>query len=415
MIKNDLFLKALRGETVERPPVWMMRQAGRYLPEFMALKKKYDFFTRCRTPELAAEITVQPIDIIGPDAAILFSDILVIPQAMNIEVEMKEGIGPWLPNPIRSAKDVEQVVIPEIHEELGYVMDAIKLTKEMLDNRVPLIGFAGSPWTILCYAVQGQGSKNFDKAKDTVQLTYLSSQGDTLANFSTKATDRKKMLKVEKGGNTHNWDTRGKGAERLKGMILWWANLNGAKAVPGNYKVSLNMNGTAQTENFKIVPDPRAEVSVADMQKQYDFISSVNETVDNAHQSIKKIRKINAKLDAFTKQYKDNEATKDLVEKAKRMKEGFSEVEKALYQTQNRSNQDPLNFPIRLTNKLAHLNSLVSIDDFPPTEQDIAVKNEMTTKINAQLAAFDKLVDEEMKAFNAEFNQLGLDYLSVED
>ena len=165
-LKNDLFLKALKGETVERPPVWMMRQAGRYLPEFRALKAKYDFFTRCRTPELAAEITVQPIDIIGPDAAILFSDILVIPQAMNIEVEMKDGIGPWLPNPIRSLKDVEQVVVPNVHEELGYVIDAIKLTKERLDNRVPLIGFAGSPWTILCYAVQGQGSKNFDKAKE---------------------------------------------------------------------------------------------------------------------------------------------------------------------------------------------------------------------------------------------------------
>ncbi|MCK8523175.1 uroporphyrinogen decarboxylase [Aquimarina sp. D1M17] len=166
MIKNDLFLRALKGETVERPPVWMMRQAGRYLPEFRALKEKYDFFTRCRTPELASEITVQPIDIIGPDAAILFSDILVIPQAMNIEVEMKDGIGPWLPNPIRSLKDVEQVIVPDVHEELGYVMDAIKLTKERLDNRVPLIGFAGSPWTILCYAVQGQGSKNFDKAKE---------------------------------------------------------------------------------------------------------------------------------------------------------------------------------------------------------------------------------------------------------
>ncbi len=165
-LKNDLFLRALKGETVERPPVWMMRQAGRYLPEFMALKEKYDFFTRCRTPELASEITVQPIDIIGPDAAILFSDILVIPQAMNIEVEMKDGIGPWLPNPIRSLKDVEQVVVPDVYEELGYVMDAIKLTKERLDNRVPLIGFAGSPWTILCYAVQGQGSKNFDKAKE---------------------------------------------------------------------------------------------------------------------------------------------------------------------------------------------------------------------------------------------------------
>ena len=134
-----------------------------------------------------------------------------------------------------------------------------------------------------------------------------------------------------------------------------------------------------------------------------------------AHQSIKKIRKINTKLDSFVNQYKDNEATKALVEKAKKMKESFGEVEKALYQTKNQSRQDPLNFPIRLTNKLAHLNSLVSIDDFPPTEQDIAVKNEMTTKINAQLATFDKLVDEEMKAFNDEFNQLGLDYLSIED
>ena len=166
MLKNDLFLRALKGETVNRPPVWMMRQAGRYLPEFMALKKKYDFFTRCQTPELAAEITLQPIDIIGPDAAILFSDILVIPQAMNIEVQMKDGIGPWLPDPIRTPAQVDQVLVPNIEETLGYVMEAIKLTKQQLDNRVPLIGFAGSPWTILCYAVQGQGSKNFDKAKE---------------------------------------------------------------------------------------------------------------------------------------------------------------------------------------------------------------------------------------------------------
>ena len=157
MLKNDLFLKALRGETVERPPVWMMRQAGRYLPDFMKLKEKYDFFTRCRTPELATEITVMPIDQIGPDAAILFSDILVIPQAMGIEVEMKNGIGPWLPNPVRSLEAVAQVNVPDIDESLGYVLEAIKMTKEALNNEVPLIGFAGSPWTILCYCVQGQG------------------------------------------------------------------------------------------------------------------------------------------------------------------------------------------------------------------------------------------------------------------
>lgn len=165
MIKNDLFLRALKGEVVDRPPVWIMRQAGRYLPEFMEIKAKYDFFTRCKTPELASEITVQPIRRYGMDAAILFSDILVIPQAMNIAVEMKPDIGPWLPNPIRSEKDLDGVVVPDIDQSLGYVMQAIKMTKEKLNDEIPLIGFAGSPWTILCYCVQGQGSKNFDKAK----------------------------------------------------------------------------------------------------------------------------------------------------------------------------------------------------------------------------------------------------------
>ncbi len=260
--------------------------------------------------------------------------------------------------------------------------------------------------------------KSYNKEKDTVQLTYTTVSGDTLANYSTHAKEKKNQLdklKLKNGGNTHVWDTRGKGAERLKGMIFWWANFNGPKAVPGTYKVHLNVNGENMSQNLKILPDPRAEVSVADMQKQYDFITSINETVDKAHKSIKKIREVNAKLDAFVKRYKDTDATQALVEKAKTMKERFGTIEKALYQTKNRSNQDPLNFPIRLTNKLAHLNSLVSIDDFPPTDQDIAVKNEMTGKINSQLQAFDALVAKEMKEFNAAFNALNLEYLSVEE
>jgi photosystem II stability/assembly factor-like uncharacterized protein len=256
--------------------------------------------------------------------------------------------------------------------------------------------------------------KNFSE-KDSISLTYTKMNGDTLASYSNYAEQKDKKLMVEKGGNTHIWDTRGKGAEKLEGMILWWANLNGAKAVPGSYKVHLNVNGSNQSQDFKILPDPRAEVSVADMQKQYNFISDINETVDRAHQSIKKIRAINAKLDIFINQYKDNNVTEALVEKAKKMKEGFAEIEKTLYQTKNRSNQDPLNFPIRLTNKLAHLNSLVSLDDFPPTEQDIAVKNELSGQIKTQLTAFDALVDKEIEAFNDEFNSLGLEYLSVED
>lgn len=166
MIKNDLFLRALKGETVERPPVWMMRQAGRYLPEFREIRDDYDFFTRCQTPELASEITVQPIRRFGMDAAILFSDILVVPQAMRIEVQMKANFGPYLPHPIRTQKDLDQVVIPDVSIALDYVMKAIVATKQKLNDEVPLIGFAGSPWTILCYCVQGQGSKTFDIAKE---------------------------------------------------------------------------------------------------------------------------------------------------------------------------------------------------------------------------------------------------------
>jgi len=165
MKEKHLFLRALDGEELDRPPVWMMRQAGRYLPDFMKLKAKYDFFTRCQTPELATEITVMPIDQIGVDAAILFSDILVIPQAMGIHVEMRPNIGPWIEKPIQSMADVAAIQIPDVDEALKYVFDSIIMTKQALNNRVPLIGFAGAPWTILCYMVQGQGSKTFDKAK----------------------------------------------------------------------------------------------------------------------------------------------------------------------------------------------------------------------------------------------------------
>ncbi|MDI3318657.1 uroporphyrinogen decarboxylase [Pinibacter soli] len=165
MLQNDLIIRTLRGEKTERTPVWMMRQAGRYLPEYMALRAKYGFFERCQTPELAAEITLQPVDIVGVDAAILFSDILVVPQAMGLEVELIESKGPNLPEPIKTTADLKRVRVPEVEETLGYVFDAIKLIKQQLNGRVPLIGFAGAPWTLLCYMVQGKGSKTFDEAK----------------------------------------------------------------------------------------------------------------------------------------------------------------------------------------------------------------------------------------------------------
>jgi len=162
---NDLLLRTLRGESTERPPVWMMRQAGRYLPEYMKLREKYGFFERCQTPELAAEITIQPVDIVGVDAAILFSDILVVPQAMGLEVQLIESKGPLLPDPIKTSNDLKRIHVPDVNETLHYVFDAVKLIKQELNGRVPLIGFAGAPWTLLCYMVQGKGSKTFDEAK----------------------------------------------------------------------------------------------------------------------------------------------------------------------------------------------------------------------------------------------------------
>ena len=164
-IKNDLIVRTLRGEETERTPVWMMRQAGRYLPEYMQLREKYGFFERCQTPELSATITLQPVDIVGVDAAILFSDILVVPQAMGLEVQLIESKGPVLPEPIKTKTDLNRVRIANVDETLQYVFDAIKLIKQELNCRVPLIGFAGAPWTLLCYMVQGKGSKTFDEAK----------------------------------------------------------------------------------------------------------------------------------------------------------------------------------------------------------------------------------------------------------
>jgi uroporphyrinogen decarboxylase len=164
-LKNDLLLKALKGETLSRPPVWMMRQAGRYLPDYIKLREKYDFFTRVQTPELACEITLQPVDQVGVDAAILFSDILVIPQAMGMTVLLEEGHGPLLPNVIKNKADIDALNTGDVDNRLDYVMKALKLIKTELDGRVPLIGFAGAPWTLLCYMVEGKGSKSFDKAK----------------------------------------------------------------------------------------------------------------------------------------------------------------------------------------------------------------------------------------------------------
>ena len=166
---NDLFLRACRREPVERTPVWMMRQAGRYLPEYRAIRAKVDFLTLCKTPELAAEVSIQPVDIIGVDACIIFSDILVVPEAMGMKLFVEEGKGgPRFESPIRTRADINRLTVPDPNRELKYVMDALRLARKNLNNRVPLIGFAGSPWTLATYMVEGKGSKNFRSIKELI-------------------------------------------------------------------------------------------------------------------------------------------------------------------------------------------------------------------------------------------------------
>jgi uroporphyrinogen decarboxylase len=167
-LKNDLFLKACKLQPVERTPVWIMRQAGRYLPEYRAVRAKHDFLTMCKTPELAAEVTIQPVDLIGVDAAIIFSDILVIPEAMGMHLEMHEGRGPVFPEPVRTNEDAEKLRTIDPYNDLNYVLETIKLVNKELDNKVPVIGFTGAPWTLLTYMVEGHGSKSFSKVKKMI-------------------------------------------------------------------------------------------------------------------------------------------------------------------------------------------------------------------------------------------------------
>lgn len=253
--------------------------------------------------------------------------------------------------------------------------------------------------------------KNYEKANDTVQLHFKEKDGTLIKTYSTASEDN--TLVVTEGGNKFVWNTRYDGAETLDGMIFWSASFSGAKAIPGNYIVSLESNGQQQSKEFTILKDPRAEVELAEMKQQFDFVNKVNTSVDEAHKAIKNIRSINTKLADFEKNYGDMEETKELLAEVKALKKEFSDIEKALYQTQNRSNQDPLNFPIRLTNKLGHLNRLVTINDFPPTAQDEAVRIELTAEVEKQMEHYNKLISEDLEAFNTAFAKLNLDYLTL--
>ncbi len=162
---NDTFLKACRGEEVDYTPVWFMRQAGRYLPEYQAIREQVDFLTLCKTPELAVKVTLQPVDILGVDAAILFSDILIPVEAMGMHLEFSEKKGPVLSEPVRTKSAVDRLIVPDTEDSMPFVLDTIKILRKELEKKVPLIGFSGAPFTLATYMIEGGSSKNFLNTK----------------------------------------------------------------------------------------------------------------------------------------------------------------------------------------------------------------------------------------------------------
>lgn len=199
-LENDLFLRTLNGQKTERKPVWLMRQAGRILPEYRAVRENLkDFIELVKTPERAAEVTIQPVDILKVDAAIIFSDILVIPEAMGLPYEMQEKKGPNFPKTIQTKQDIDNLQIAQA-DDLGYVLRAIEVTKKELKSRVPLIGFAGAPWTIFAYMIEGSGSKTFSKAKAFLyQNQYLS---EILLEKITQSTINYLKGQIKAGADT---------------------------------------------------------------------------------------------------------------------------------------------------------------------------------------------------------------------
>jgi len=199
-LKNDLLLRTIRGEKTERTPVWLMRQAGRILPEYRAVREKMKGFVELvKDPERAAEVTIQPVDILEVDAAIIFSDILVIPEAMGLPYEMVEKKGPYFPKTVRSASDIDRLKVADISGDLAYTPEAIKVTKRELNGRVPLIGFAGAPWTIFAYMVEGAGSKTFSQPR--AMLYKEPALAHRLLDMITESTIAYLKAQIEAGAN----------------------------------------------------------------------------------------------------------------------------------------------------------------------------------------------------------------------
>ena len=250
----------------------------------------------------------------------------------------------------------------------------------------------------------------FDKDAE-VKLSFHLEDGSLIKEFSNKSKDN--LMKVKKGGNSFVWNMKYPGAKRLDKMVLWGADFSGAKAVPGDYIVKLKVNDAELTQGFTILKNPTSEGTIDNIKSQFEFVNEINGVVDKAHRAIEKIREIKSDLNKFQSDYADNESANNLIERSKTILESIDKIENELYQTKNQSNQDPLNYGVKLTNNLGNLNSAFRGGDFGPTDQDVLVKDELIDKVNVQLEKYNSIISEDIPNFNSSFKKLELDYLNV--
>ncbi|MDF1697269.1 MAG: glycosyl hydrolase [Saprospiraceae bacterium] len=252
----------------------------------------------------------------------------------------------------------------------------------------------------------------YDKEKDTISISYINAENDTIKTYSTHSKEKRDKLEVKQGGNMHSWNLSYPPAKNVKGMILWWGSLNGPKAKPGTYRVALNINGDTMEQSFNVMRRPNSEGTIEDINAQFEFVKSINDKLNEAHQAIIDIRSLRGQMKAYLDKVDDEEVNEYGTEVDSLM----TKIEEALYQTKNRSGQDPLNFPIRLTNKLAHLNSLTQMgtNDFPPTAGAIAVRNELNSLIDDELNDWNSVKTTMLPKLNDMIRQKALDIIILD-
>ena len=255
--------------------------------------------------------------------------------------------------------------------------------------------------------------KEFDEEKDSISLSYTTMEGDTIRTFSNKSKEEKDKLKLKVGGNMHAWGLQYPPSKKFDGMILWWGSLSGPRLKPDNYQVHLNVNGADQVQEFEVLQRPNSEGSRADIQAQFDFVKSINNKIDESHKAIIDIRSLRKQMKDYTSKI-DNEPIKGYATEIDSL---MSVVEKNLYQTKNKSRQDPLNFPIKLTNKLAHLNSLTQMgsNDYPPTEAAINVRNELVGLIDEELESWKQVKNVMLPKLNQMIRDSQIDVIILEE